>query len=338
MRNAIDSKDRIYADCAKSFGTSGPATLDALRDSHVLVTGGTGFVGCWLLSALTYLNDTYGFGIRITAVARRPEVIERKAAFLAVRDDITWISVDIRQFASLPDDVTWLIHAAGVPDSRHHATNPIETASVIGEGTLRVLHIAEQSGGLRQILHFSTGLIDAAVEGGRTLSPTKAYVEAKRYSEALCYAFRTQAKLPIVITRPFTFLGPFQNLDSPWAANNFLRAAIEGQPLKIRGDGEAVRSYLYGSDMAVIALHQMVQGDNGEIYDLGGVDAMSVSDLAHLVVEQTQRQLEVRKNTGGRQYQSDRLLPDLDRSIRQFGIRPAWSTVDAVRRSLAWYS
>lgn len=312
--------------------------LESLRGSHVLITGATGFVGCWLLSTLAYLNDTCGFGIRITAMARNPEAAMRKAPFLASRDDIAWVGMDIRQLASLPEDLAWLIHTAGVPDSRHHATNPIETTSVIGEGTLRVLHLAEQAGGLRKILHFSTGLIDATVEASRAVSPTKAYVEAKRYSEALCYAFRTQAKLPIVITRPFTFLGPFQNLDSPWAANNFLRAAIQGQPLKIRGDGEAVRSYLYGSDMALIALHQLVHGDSGEIYDLGGADAMTVLNLAHLVAEQAQHRLEIRTNAGGRQHQADRLLPDMARSMRQFGVGPAWSTVEAVRRSLAWYS
>jgi dTDP-glucose 4,6-dehydratase len=338
LRNIIGDQERIYADCAKSFGDTNLTALAGLRGSQVMVTGATGFVGCWVLSTLTYLNDVHGFGIRIHAVARRPDAIERKAPFLAGRDDISWIGTDIRQLVAIPEGVAWLFHAAGIPDSRHHATNPIETVSVIGEGTLRVLHLAEQAGGLRQILHVSSGLVETTVPSGRTVSPTTAYVEAKRYSETLCYAFRTQAKLPIVITRPYTFLGPFQDLDSPWAANNFLRAGIEGQPLKIRGDGHAVRSYLYGSDMAMIALHQMVRGESGEIYDLGGMDAMTVLDLANLVVGQAQRPLEIRLNTTGRQHDADTLLPDMARSTRQFGIKPAWSVEDAVKRSLAWYS
>lgn len=331
-------KDRIYADCAKSFAAAGTASLADLRSSHVVVTGASGFVGSWLLSTLAYLNDVHDFRTRVTAIARRPGIVEQRAPFLFKRDDMIWTSVDVRQLASIPDGAEWLIHAAGNPDSRHHATSPVETAAVIGEGTLRILRLAEQAGGLRKILHVSSGLVDGTAVHGRGVSPTSAYVEAKRYSETLCYAFRTQAKLPVVITRPFTFLGPFQSLDSPWAANNFLRAAIEGQPLKIRGDGQAVRSYLYGSDMAMIALHQMVQGDSGEIYDLGGIDAMSVLDLANLVVGQTKRPLDIRVNTAVRHADADRLLPDMDRSIAQLGIRPAFSMDEAVARSLAWYA
>lgn len=334
----MDDKNRIYADCAKSFAATGTVALADLRGSHVLVTGASGFVGSWLLSTLAFLNDVHGFGTQVTAVARHPSIVERRAPFLVGREDITWVGTDVRQLASMPDRVAWVIHAAGNPDSRHHATSPIETAAVIGEGTLRILRLAEQAGGLRQILHVSSGLVDAVAVSGRAVSPNSAYVEAKRYSETLCYAFRTQAKLPIVITRPFTFLGPFQNLDSPWAANNFLHAAIEGQPLKIRGDGHAVRSYLYGSDMAMIALHQMVLGDSGEIYDLGGVDPMTVLDLANLVVGQAKRPLDVRVNTAARHADTDSFLPDMERSIRQFGVRPAHSMTDAVARSLAWYA
>lgn len=338
MRNITGNREHIYADCAKSFKEAGPSALDALRGSHVLITGATGFVGCWLLSTIAYLNDVHGFGTRVTAVSRHPEIIGHKASFLAGREDIAWVGADVRQLVTLPEGVAWLIHTAGIPDSRHHATSPIDTASVIGEGTLRILRLAEQASGLRNILHFSSGLVNAASGSGRMLSPTGAYVDAKRYSETLCYAFRTQAKLPIVITRPFTFIGPFQNLDSPWAANDFLRAGIEGQPLKIRGDGHAVRSYLYGSDMAMIALHQMVRGDNGEIYDLGGADAMTVLDLANLVVTHVQRPLEIRVNAAGRPQDSDRFLPDMDRSMRQFGVKPAWPIPDAIARSLTWYS
>ena len=331
-------KDRIYADCAKSFAATGTAALADLRGSHVLVTGASGFVGSWLLSTLAFLNDVHDFRTQVTAIARWPGVIQQRAPLLAARDDIAWTGMDVRQLVSVPDGVEWLIHAAGNPDSRHHATSPIETAAVIGEGTLRILRLAEQASGLRQILHLSSGLVSGVAVSGRAVSPDSAYVEAKRYSETLCYAFRTQAKLPIAITRPFTFLGPFQNLDSPWAANNFLHAAIEGQPLKIRGDGRAVRSYLYGSDMAMIALHQMVQGDSGEIYDLGGVDAMSVLDLANLVVGQTKRPLDIRVNTAVRHADTDRFLPDMDRSIDQLGVRPAFSVGEAVARTLAWYA
>lgn len=342
MRSAASDRERIYTDCARSFALSGTSPVDRLRDAQVLVTGASGFVGCWLLSTLAFLNDVHGFRTRVVAVARHPSLVEGRAPFLAGRGDIAWTAADVRQLVAIPADVEWLVHAAGVPDSRHHATSPIETSAVIAEGTFRILRLAEQATRLRRILHVSSGLVDGnpAGTGGqpRTMGPTAAYVEAKRFSETQCYAFRTQAKLPIVITRPFTLIGPFQAIDSPWAANNFLHAAIEGQPLKIRGDGHALRAYLYGSDMAMIALNQLVRGESGEIYDLGGTEPISVADLARLVVRQARRPLEIRTSASGRAAVEDRLVPDMTRSTTQLGVASAFATAEAVERSLAWYS
>ena len=77
-----------------------------------------------------------------------------------------------------------------------------------------------------------------------------AYAEAKRYGESLCTLFRNQFRLPIVNVRPFSFVGPYQSLDAPWAINNFIRDVVMRQPIRIQGDGTAVRSYMYGADMA----------------------------------------------------------------------------------------
>jgi nucleoside-diphosphate-sugar epimerase len=323
LRSVGGDQDRIYADCAQSLTGAGTASLDPLRGTRILVTGASGFVGSWLLSLIAFLNDEHAFDVDVTAVVRHPNHVEQRAPFLAARADIDWVAADVRQLVAMPGDVAWLIHAAGVPDNRHHATSPIETAAVIAEGTLRVLRLAEQATRLERILHFSSGLVDT-VGHGRAKGPAGAYVEAKRFSEALCYAFRSQAKLPIVITRPFTLIGPFQE--------------IEGQPLKIRGDGRAVRSYLYGSDMAVIALTQMVGGSSGDVFDLGGAEAISVADLAGLIAEQVSRPLDIRINTAARSSEDDRLVPDMARSTNQLGIAPAFSTEQAVARSLAWYT
>lgn len=337
MRNIRSDRERVYADCAKSLQASGTGPLELLRDSAVVVTGASGFVGSWLLTMLAYLNDIHGFKVRLSAIARRPELAADRASHLGSRDDISWISGDVRELAVLPERAEWLIHAAGVPDSRHHATSPIDTAAVIAEGTLRVLRLAEQSARLQNILHFSSGLVSDLTRHGSAYGPTAAYIDAKKFSETLCFAFRTQAKLPIVITRPFTFLGPFHDLESPWAANNFLHAAIQGQPLKIRGDGRAVRSYLYGSDMAMVALAQLAGGRSGEAFDLGGAEAIAVADLAALVSGQARRPLEIRVQATTRAPTDDRLVADMKPSLQRLGVTPAFSTAEAVERSLSWY-
>lgn len=310
--------------------------LDPLRDSRIVITGATGFVGTWLMATIAHLNDVHGFGMRITGVARRLSRLKSQAPALAGRADIELIEADVRQLPILPAETRWLIHAAGNPDRRHHATNPIDTASVIAEGTTRMLRLAEQAEQLQCFLHVSSGLVGRRCDRDSRLSASDVYAEAKTFSEALCAAFRTQSRIPIVTVRPFTFMGPFQSLDAPWAANNFLYSAIHGQPIKLLGTGETARAFLYGSDMAALVLHQLVRGASGDTYDLGGTEVMRLIDLAQTVVAQARRPIQIQLNTGGRDIQPDQLVPDMLPSQRRFGFRPAFSAADAVARTLAW--
>lgn len=336
MMSARD--EAIVDDCRRSITASGVKGLEPLRGSRILITGGTGFVGTWLLATLAHLNDAHGFGVEVTAFARFPSRLERHAPFLVGRPDIRLLEADVRQFVEPPAGLQWIVHAAADPDSRHHATKPIETASVIAEGTTRVLRMAEQANGLRGVLHFSSGLVHAASNAGSRVGASAVYAESKAFGEALCAAYRTQSRLPIVITRPYTFLGPFQSLDAPWAANNFLHAALHGQPLKLLGGGDAVRSYLYGSDMAVLALHQLVGGRSGDTFDLGGAEELSLIGLAQAVVAAAARPLEIRVNTGGKDVGANRFVPDMEPSRKAFGFTPVFSPAQAIARTLAWHA
>ena len=343
------SADVLFADCARSLSKSDTARLDPLRNSTLLITGGTGFVGLWLSVFAAFLNDKHNFGVEVVSTARRAGRLAEQAEFMQGRADFRFIAADIRQFMDIPTGTNWMIHAAGVPDSRHHASNPIETMSVIAQGTDRILRLAEQAANLKAILHVSSSLvygmqpasIPALTEDHHGVmappSVSNCYTEAKRYSETLCSAYRSQLRLPIIITRPFTFLGPFQSLDAPWAANNFLYAAVEGQPLKILGSGESLRTYLYGSDMALLMLLQLVRGQIGSIYNLGHTDVISLRDLAELVVRQSGRRLEIRYNTAGRDVAISRLIPDMSKSIKEFGFTPAFMISDAISQTLKWY-
>jgi dTDP-glucose 4,6-dehydratase len=209
----------------------------------------------------------------------------------------------------------------------------VETASTIADGTGHLLRLVEGSERLRNFLHFSSGLLNGIGEPGAS----SVYADSKRFGEALCAAYRSQSRVPVVITRPFTFIGPFQPLDAPWAANNFLHAALHGQPLKLLGSGEVARSYLYGSDMAVLALMQLTGGQSGEVYDLGGTQPLSLIHLAELVAAKADRRLEIRVNTAGRDVGGARLVPDMTKSVRDFGFRPAFETEETIARTLEWH-
>lgn len=339
----------LFEDCSKSLRQNGANVLEPLRNSLLVVTGGSGFVGLWIATCCAYLNDYHNFRIRLLLTARRQKRFIDAVPFLAGRKDLSFVAKDIRQFIELPSEADWIIHAAASPDSREHATNPIETMAVIAEGTHRILRVADKCLKLRMMLHLSSALVYGAQPQDLAAIPeeyvgrvdsasiTSAYAEAKRYSETLCASERSQSRIPVAITRPFTFLGPFQPLDAPWAINNFLHAALHGQPLKIQGDGQTVRSYLYGSDMAVLVLKMLTKGQSGGVYNLGNAEGITLESLAGLVVQRAGGALEIRYNTG-RQASRSRLVPDMGQVGRLFNFQPAFSLIEAIDRTLAFNS
>lgn len=331
-------QEGLFTDCERSLASADLHKLEALRGGKILLTGASGFVGTWVATMIAYLNDRHGFGIRLTGVARQPSRLNDQAEFLTRRVDIRYVRADVRQVSDIDVDTGWIIHAAANPDARHHATNPIDTAAVIGEGTLHMLRTADRLAELRAFLHLSSGLVVGHVghDAGEGYSVGDAYVTAKAYSEALCAAFRNQARLPITVSRPFTFIGPFQSLDAPWAVNNFLHAALTGQPIKILGSGDVTRSYLYGSDMAVLLLLQLASGRTGSVHDLGGLVPVSLRELAMAVVRQVRRPIEIRYNTAGKEAAERALMP-VKPMDAPFGFVPAFDLEAAIARTLHWH-
>ncbi|MBU1384236.1 MAG: NAD(P)-dependent oxidoreductase [Alphaproteobacteria bacterium] len=329
----------LYADCEASLSSIDVTVLDGLRDSQIVLVGASGFIGTWITLLVAYLNETHGFRTRIRGYARRPERWLAEVGDLAKRHpEISFHSADVRSLAGAPTDAHWIINASGSPDSRRHASEPVETLAIFGEGAARLMELAERSVDLKKFLQFSSGLVGMAGPADSRLDASQTYVNAKRFGEAVCAAHFTQRRLPVVVTRPFTFIGPFQALDAPWAVNNFLMCAARGQPLKVLGDGESRRTFLYGSDAAVQALLQMVRGEPGTVHNLAGPQSTSLADLARRVAAMAPRPLEVRFNTGRGNIPSNDFVPEPDESADDFGFSPAFSLERALERTLSWHN
>ena len=333
----------------RSLGPRGAAALEPLRHGTLVVTGGSGFVGAWLATLCAYLNDKHNFGIELVLTARRKTRLDESAPHLVGRRDICFVATDIRQFIDLPASASWIVHATGTPDNRAHVGNPMETMDVISAGTYRLLRTAEQCLNLRMLLNLSSAAIYGSQPAELGALPEdyvgrvdpaampSAYAEAKRYGEALCASARSQSRTPVVIARPFTFIGPFQALDAPWAINNFLYAALQQQTLKIQGRGDTRRSFLYGSDAAFLLLRILVGADSGSIFNVGNPDAITLRDLADLVVRKSGLPLDIETNTAGGRAATSHLVPDMARARKAFEFAPVFSVADSIERTLSWH-
>lgn len=341
---------QVRKECQESL--EGRASLlDPLRGTSVLITGGTGFVGAWVGELLACLNDDWGLRCRVTLLARSVPPASRGLAHLTSRKDFRFLRQDVVFLRELPRDTNWLLHAAGTPDSRAHSTNPIEALSTFVEGTLNVVRGLDPLSDFRRMLHLSSASVYGAANPGAgaiaedcsgTFPPPSAsttYVEAKRCGEAVCAAARTQKRLPLAVARPFAFVGPYQELDSPWAVNNFLDDALQGRPIRVQGDGETVRSYLYGSDMAFWLLRMLTaEAGSHPVWNLGSAEAVSLKRLAELVATAVSPAPRVLLRTAtGFNPPTTRLIPDLSRVKQALALESRVCLADAVTRTIAWH-
>jgi UDP-glucuronate decarboxylase len=112
------------------------------------------------------------------------------------------------------------------------------------------------------------------------------YDEAKRYSEALCMAYRREQSTDIGIARIFNTYGPRLSAGDGRVVSNFITQAIEGKPLSIYGDGLQTRSFCFVDDLVRGILALLDSTEVGPI-NIGSTDECSMLQLAETVLELT---------------------------------------------------
>jgi nucleoside-diphosphate-sugar epimerase len=265
--------------------------LDWFRGKRIFFTGGTGFVGKWLVGSLLYGNDRLGLDCRLTLLTRSPDRFLAAHPNLEFRTDVVLQRGDVVALEASSGRFDVLVHgAADVVAGRTNFDVFVEAV----QGAQRTLDFAVKSGCLRYLLISSGAVygrqrpeVGAVTEFDpsylSTADPRSAYGEGKRSAELLSTLFADQFGIEVVIARLFAFVGPHLALDGPFAIGNFVRDTLKGGPLTISGDGTPMRSYLYASDMAVWLLSILSKGTAGAIYNVGGTETIAIRELAELV-------------------------------------------------------
>ena len=344
----LECQERTRHDCLRVLDGRDKA-LDPLRQSELVVIGGTGFVGSWIAEMVAALNDGYQFGIKLSLISRSTDQFENCLPHLANRPDVRLIKSDVRQLAQFPANADWVIHAAANPDVRTHASNPLDTASVIVDGTMSVMRTAERLSRLQKLLYLSSGLVSgtqsATANGVAENAPgapapdaSFIYANAKRFAETLCSAARVQSRIPVLVARPFSFIGPYQSLDTPWAQTTFLSDALRGHHIRVLGDGQVVRSYLYGSDSAYWFLRILTAGQSGDVVNVGSPVGVSLQDLAKEVARNFEPSPEIMFNTAPRSAgRSAKLLPDTTHALKEYGLSVFTPLEEAIKLTAQWH-
>jgi nucleoside-diphosphate-sugar epimerase len=323
--------------------------LASLRGQHVFITGGTGFLGTWLLELAKVLNERHDFGLRVTLFSRNPEAWAARWPHLGREKWLTLQGGDIRYFAELPRDVGYVIHAAALTDRRVFASNPSAVAETNSVGTLRILRAATLLEDLQKFVLLSSGLvygsqpwdqprINEDFAGVLKCGDVNAvYPESKRLAEVVAQCAVSESKLPVVTLRPFAFVGPYQSLQLPWAVTDFIRDSFRGGPIRIMGDGATVRSVMYYSDFAYGVLLALAAGSPRTTYNLGSDEPVDLFTLAQKITKYFDPVPEIKLRVGQAGHDRNRLVPDMTRLAQDLGFKATVPLDAALQKTIEWH-
>jgi dTDP-glucose 4,6-dehydratase len=318
-----------------------------LRGARVFLTGGSGFVGSWLLDTFAWAVDRLALDASIVVLTRDSGAFAAKVPHVARHAAVTVLEGDVRSLPAAVERFTHVIHAAADPGPIVTVDDRLRMFDTIVTGTRRMLDLAASARASRFLLTSSgavygvqpPSLSHVSEEYGGapdSTNPAHAYGEAKRAAEALC-AVSAGAGFTPTIARCFAFVGPRLPLDANFAVGNFVRDGLRGGPVRIEGDGTPLRSYLYAADLAAWLWTILLRGKSARAYNVGSERALTIRELAETVRRVADPRIAIDVRSAPASGPAPRYVPSTARARAELALTETVSLEQGIQQMLAWH-
>ena len=253
---------------------------------RVLITGAAGFLGSHLCERL--LRDGHDVVGMDNFVTGRPDNI----AALFESPGFHFVQQDVTNFIYVEGPIDAVLHFASPASPIDYLELPIQTLKVGSLGTHKTLGLAKAKGARYLLASTSEVYGDPLVNpqpesywgNVNPVGPRGVYDEAKRFAEALAMAYHRVHGLDVKIVRIFNSYGPRMRPHDGRVVSNFIRQALDGEPLTIYGDGSQTRSFCYVDD-EVDGIYRLLRSSHMGPMNVGNPNEMTVRELAEAVIE-----------------------------------------------------
>ena len=258
--------------------------MRAVADAHVVITGGAGFLGSHLCER--FLAE----GSRVTAVDNLLTGNRDNVAHLMDEPRFRLVEHDVTTHLDIDGEVDAVLHFASPASPIDYLRLPIQTLKVGALGTHNMLGLALAKGARFLLASTSEVYGDPLVHpqpetywgNVNPIGPRGVYDEAKRFAEAITFAYHRSHGVDVRVARIFNTYGPRMRMEDGRAVPAFMNAALEGRPLPVHGDGMQTRSLSYVDDMVDGFVALLTRGEVGPV-NLGSPFEVTMLQLAQAV-------------------------------------------------------
>ncbi len=318
-----------------------------MKNSVVLVTGGSGFIGSHLVERLLKNgNEVHVFDIT---------PLEQSMNLKEVKDHpgLHYFQGDLRKKEDI--EAFWvpeakvMYHLASVVGIKNYIADPLKLIDIVVIGTRYLLEVANKYG--TKVVFSSTSEVfgkNPAVpwreDGDRVLGPT--YVDRWSYSaskgvcEQMFYGNYKHTQLPFSIVRFFNVYGPRQN--PYFLMSQSIYKVLNGQQPLLYDDGRMTRCFTYVDD---IVDGLVIVGDHekaiGEAFNLGNSVEVSVREVIETVLRETGSEIGYQvfdtQEVYGKKYEDIiRRVPDVQKAYQVLGWKATIQIEEGIRRIIDW--
>ncbi len=305
--------------------SSGPS------NRSILVTGGAGFRGSHLTSALVEDNDVTVFDALTTGdEANLP-------------DGVTLIEGDVRDTAALEaaiTDVDTVFHEAALVSVARSVEAPAESHSSTAAGTLTVLEAARKADA-RVVLASSAAIYGhpeyTPVDESHPKTPTSPYGLDKLAADHYARLYHEHYGLETVSLRYFNVYGPGQTGgDYAGVISVFIEQALNEEPITVHGSGDQTRDFVFVDDVVNANLLAAETDRVGTAYNVGTGESVTIRELAELIREIAGSESDI-VHTEPREGDIDRSEADIELIRDGLGYAPTVSLRDGLERTVEWW-
>ncbi len=338
------------------------AVADALKDEAgalegktVLITGGSGFIGSYIIAAIDTLNRKFfskpcrviSLDIYLTGQSSRNNLIKEIDS-----EHVQYIKHDVRFPIEIAEPVDYIISAAGVASPVYYKRFPIETIEGTVFGIKNALDLARAKN-VRSLLYFSSSEIYGDPDPNFIPTPEtykgnvssigerSCYDESKRIGETMCMAYYHVHKTPVRIVRPFNVYGPGMKSTDYRVIPTMLSQGLQGKELTVHDKGNQTRTFCYITDAVIGFFKVMLKGREGEVYNIGNEnEEINMLALAETISGTAfDNKVKVKLISYPANYPQDepkRRCPDLAKAKKELGYEPKVSLKAGLLRACAW--
>jgi UDP-glucose 4-epimerase len=317
------------------------------QPTHMLVTGGAGFIGSHLVERL--LADGHGVTViddGSTGSTDNLAAVRKDPRLRLVQSKVS----DCRELPQLAAEATAIFHLAAAVGVELVVKSPIRTIETNLHETEVILEAASRQ--KTPVLLTSTSEVygksqkpafdeeDDLIIGPPHLGRWS-YACSKLMDEFLALAYAQERGLPVVIARLFNTVGPRQTGRYGMVLPRFIAAAKAGEPLKVHGDGQQTRCFGFVMDtVEALTRLQRCEAARGQVFNIGSSEEISIQGLAERVIQALHSKSVVERIPYGEAYAPGfqdmlRRKPVTEKLFKYTGFRPQTPLQEIILKTAA---